>query len=86
MVRPRDLSSSRSKTETAARLTSGLELSSHGELGDLDVLILAVAHRAYLEDAKATLLSRLRPGGVLVDVKGAIDPAVVPAGVRHWSL
>ena len=29
---------------------------------------------------------RLREGGLLLDVKSALDPARVDAGVRYWSL
>ena len=28
----------------------------------------------------------LKPGGVLIDVKSALDPATVPAGVTYWCL
>ncbi len=69
-----------------AEVECGVGLSPLSELVDLDVSILAVPHAAYLEDAGGTLLRRLRPGGVLVDVKGAIAASMVPPGVRHWSL
>ena len=52
---------------------------------DLDALILAVKHRAYLDDP-SRLWSMLRPGGVFIDVKSVFQPADLPAGLRYWSL
>jgi UDP-N-acetyl-D-galactosamine dehydrogenase len=69
-----------------AKHECGVAIAPIEELEGLDVLILAVPHRAYLEGGPAALLARLRPGGVLVDVKAAVDPAAVPAGVHYWSL
>jgi UDP-N-acetyl-D-galactosamine dehydrogenase len=53
---------------------------------DLDGLILAVPHRAYLQAPVAELCGRLKPGALLVDVKSALDPGKLPAGCRYWSL
>jgi UDP-N-acetyl-D-galactosamine dehydrogenase len=47
-------------------------------------MILAVPHREYLSDP--TLLSRVRPGGVFIDVKSAIAPTKLDPSVRYWSL
>ncbi|MDX2014739.1 MAG: nucleotide sugar dehydrogenase [Myxococcaceae bacterium] len=64
-----------------------LGLSKLDELVDLDALILAVSHKQYLELGMDALLARLKPGGVLVDVKSALDPSKVPAGRAHyWCL
>ncbi|MEZ4402890.1 MAG: nucleotide sugar dehydrogenase [Kofleriaceae bacterium] len=63
----------------------GLTLTDLDAFRDLDVLIFAVSHQAYV-DARADLLGRLKPGGVVVDVKSALDPAAIPAGLRYWSL
>jgi UDP-N-acetyl-D-glucosamine/UDP-N-acetyl-D-galactosamine dehydrogenase len=52
---------------------------------DLDALILAVAHKEYLAKP-GEVVNRLRPHGILIDVKSAISPAAVPAGLRYWSL
>jgi UDP-N-acetyl-D-galactosamine dehydrogenase len=71
---------------THAEHECGVALAPLEELEGLDVLILAVPHRAYLTEDGRELLARLRPGGVLVDVKGAIDPGEIPAGTHHWSL
>ena len=65
----------------------GLALSALDELQDLDALILAVAHRQYLDLGADALARRVRPGGVLVDVKSALDPNTLPPGrVGYWSL
>ncbi|MCX7804630.1 MAG: nucleotide sugar dehydrogenase [Planctomycetota bacterium] len=55
-------------------------------LGRLDALILAVAHRQYLEMPVGRLLAPLKPGGVVVDVKSALDPAAVPRRFEYWCL
>ena len=61
---------------------------------DLDLLILAVDHDAYLAEG-AALARRLKPGGVLIDVRSALDPAALgPAleqagrsnDITYWSL
>ena len=63
----------------------GLTLASLDDYHDLDVLIFAVSHQQYI-DQRADLLSRIKPGGVVVDVKSALDPKAIPAGLRYWSL
>jgi UDP-N-acetyl-D-glucosamine/UDP-N-acetyl-D-galactosamine dehydrogenase len=55
------------------------------QVDGVDALILAVPHREFLRDTTA-LLAKLKPLGVLIDVKSAIDPATVPKGVTYWSL
>jgi UDP-N-acetyl-D-galactosamine dehydrogenase len=56
----------------------GLTLVDPQQLTDLDALVLAVPHRALLADGPAALAARLRPGGVLMDVKAVLDPSSVP--------
>src|SRR5256885_3085227 len=50
------------------------DLSALGQFHDLDAMILAVGHRAYLEMPRSKLVGMLRSGGVLVDVKSALKP------------
>jgi UDP-N-acetyl-D-galactosamine dehydrogenase len=67
----------------------GVKLASLEEMARLDALVLAVSHRYYLELGVAQLAGMVRDGGVLVDVKSALDPAQVTrssATVRYWSL
>ena len=64
----------------------GLSLTPLEELQDLDALILAVSHKEYVSSVPA-LLARIKHGGVLVDVKSALNPADVPAGrASYWCL
>jgi len=64
----------------------GIAITSLEEFHQLDALIVAVAHRAYLEMPREQLLVGLRSGGVLIDVKSAIDPRDIGRGIHYWSL
>jgi UDP-N-acetyl-D-glucosamine/UDP-N-acetyl-D-galactosamine dehydrogenase len=64
----------------------GVELVGPDRLTDLDGIIYAVPHRAMTERGPAYVCAMLRPGGVLIDVKTAIDRAAVPAGLSYWAL
>ena len=64
----------------------GLTLCALDELKDLDALVLAVSHKAYLEMGGAELAKRIVPGGILVDVKSVLSPAHLPPSVTYWSL
>ncbi len=65
----------------------GLGLTALDEMKDLDALILAVSHQQYVGEKLSYLVDRIRPGGVLVDVKSALDPAEIPDGrVSYWCL
>jgi UDP-N-acetyl-D-galactosamine dehydrogenase len=53
----------------------------------LDALVLAVSHKQYLEMGPQKLAGMVKDGGVLVDVKSALEPGdVAGRGVRYWSL
>jgi UDP-N-acetyl-D-galactosamine dehydrogenase len=69
-----------------AREEYGVDLAGIDGFRDLHALILAVPHRHYLQAKADGLVARLAPGGVLVDVKSALDPNTVPEGFRYWSL
>ena len=69
-----------------ARREYGIELASEGALAELDALVIAVPHRSFLDRPLARYLEALVPGGVVVDVKSALDPRAVPAGMTYWSL
>lgn len=50
-------------------------------------VILAVPHAAILAAGQAGVLAHLRPGGgVVVDVKSALDPSAMPPDVDYWRL
>jgi len=63
----------------------GIEMSKLTEFKGLDALVLAVPHKAYLAKPEK-LFGMLRDGGILVDIKSAIDPKTVPGNLRYWSL
>jgi UDP-N-acetyl-D-glucosamine/UDP-N-acetyl-D-galactosamine dehydrogenase len=72
--------------DEAARTEYGLDLVPLGLIHGLDALVLAVPHGAYLEIGESGLASMLGPRGILVDVKSALDPALLPSSLTYWSL
>lgn len=68
-----------------ARHEYGVELVEADQLSALDGIIYAVAHRAF-RDKGAAIASMLVKGGVLVDVKSALDRTVLPPDVSYWRL
>jgi len=64
----------------------GLTLEPLDKLRALDAMVLAVSHKTYLDMPRESLLGRVRSGGVFVDVKSAIDPAIMERGISYWSL
>jgi UDP-N-acetyl-D-galactosamine dehydrogenase len=64
----------------------GLEMTPVAEWSDLDALILAVPHRPYLERSVADLLSCVRAGGVVFDVKAKLARSDVPDGLVYLAL
>jgi UDP-N-acetyl-D-galactosamine dehydrogenase len=66
----------------------GIELASLDKFVDLDALFFAVSHDEYAADLEG-LLARVKPGGVVIDVKSAFDArrvADTARGLRYWSL
>ena len=49
-----------------------------------DMVVLAVPHHEYLADDGRRLYERVAPGGIIADIKGAIDPSSVPDTMRLW--
>ena len=64
----------------------GLTLQPMDAFNELDALIVAVSHREYLALGTSALAGRIRPGGVLVDVKSCLVPAQMPSDRHYWSL
>ena len=66
----------------------GLRLSSWDQLKQLDCIILAVAHREYLQMGIPELLKPLRRhrNNVVVDVKSVLSPDSLPGSVKYWRL
>lgn len=69
-----------------AKREYGIELNSWDRFLQLDVIVLAVFHRHYLEILQHQLLKCLRSGGILMDVKSVFDPAKLPSDIIYWSL
>ncbi|MFL0355218.1 nucleotide sugar dehydrogenase [Erythrobacter sp. GH1-10] len=63
----------------------GIALCSDGDLRDLDALILAVNHAEYTAEG-SKLADRIKPGGILIDVKSVLDPGELPENLSYWSL
>jgi UDP-N-acetyl-D-galactosamine dehydrogenase len=64
----------------------GLTLSPFHEFRALDALVLAVSHDEYVTMGAERLQSCLREGGVLIDVKSALDPKQMVRKIHYWSL
>ena len=74
-------------TASDVREEYGLDLTSAEDLHDLDAIILAVAHRPWLSAGARTLLPMLSAeGGIILDVKAALDPGNLPDSIQYWSL
>ena len=63
----------------------GNTLSPLEDFHDLDILILAVGHRNYV-DLADDLIKRLKPAGILMDLKSVIEDGCVPDGITAWRL
>jgi UDP-N-acetyl-D-galactosamine dehydrogenase len=63
----------------------GITLSPAENMVQLDALVLAVNHADYIANP-ADLIARVRSGGVLVDVKSALDREGLPEELVYWSL
>ena len=64
----------------------GIKLVSEDAIADLNAMILCVPHRQIMEGMNPSPAERLVNGGVLVDVKSALDPSKLPASITYWSL
>src|ERR671923_1667179 len=53
---------------------------------DLDAVVLAVPHQAYLKLNPSRLFAMVRPGGALLDVKSVLRPDDAPADRIYWCL
>ncbi|RME32452.1 MAG: nucleotide sugar dehydrogenase [Gammaproteobacteria bacterium] len=70
-----------------AREEYGITLQEQSSLAPADAVIFAVPHRQYLERGWDLVSSLLDGGeGPVLDIKGRLDRASVPAGIRLWRL
>jgi UDP-N-acetyl-D-galactosamine dehydrogenase len=63
-----------------------IKLSPLDQFKALDGMIFAVSHKQYVEMGTPKLCEFIRDGGVLCDVKSALEPAKVGRGIHYWSL
>ncbi len=66
----------------------GIHLSDWKDLTDVDGIIIAVSHRAYVEMPIQQLLTPLRNQrqGVVMDVKCMLDQSKIPGTLKYWRL
>lgn len=66
----------------------GIKLVDLKQIKDVDGVIVAVAHRSFLEMGLSELLRPLRDqkSGVLIDVKSIFEPSKVPSSIKYWRL
>jgi UDP-N-acetyl-D-galactosamine dehydrogenase len=64
----------------------GLHLTAIEEFHDLDAIILAVNHSAFLDAGVSGLIKRMNTHAVFIDVKSCFDPKEFPNQVIYWSL
>jgi UDP-N-acetyl-D-galactosamine dehydrogenase len=71
----------------AAKEEYGLELCRWDDLPVADALVLAVAHRQFVELPVARLAKKVKRGGTVIDVKSCLDAAALrEAGLEVWRL
>jgi UDP-N-acetyl-D-galactosamine dehydrogenase len=64
-----------------------VSLTAYGDLRPADAVILAVAHRDYVEQGWPLITRLLKDsGGIVLDIKSRLDRATKPAGIDHWRL
>jgi UDP-N-acetyl-D-galactosamine dehydrogenase len=69
-----------------ARQVAGVDPVPLASVVDLDALILAVPHPEFLALPVVDFTTRIRSGGVLVDLSARLDRNAVGDACRYWSL
>ncbi len=65
----------------------GIKLVEKSQLAKADAIILAVAHKSYMDEGWALISGLLKPGkAIVMDVKGTLPKASRPDNVDIWSL
>ena len=65
----------------------GMSLTAWNDLPQAEGLVMAVAHNEFKQRPLSDFLSKVKPGGVFVDVKCQMDAAALrEAGLRVWRL
>jgi UDP-N-acetyl-D-galactosamine dehydrogenase len=63
-----------------------ISLSQLAAFSNMDLVILAVAHRAYDDLLADQICGMVAEGGILIDVKGRLNPGQVRNDISYWSL
>ncbi len=63
----------------------GISIKALDDFVELDAIVLAVPHDEYLSQGDS-IAGRLRENGTLIDIKSALNPTLLPADVKYWSL
>jgi UDP-N-acetyl-D-galactosamine dehydrogenase len=69
-----------------AKAHYGVTLAPEFPLEAFDCLLGAVAHKSFRELTTQDLAARLKPNGLLADLRGMWRDRVLPDGVRRWAL
>jgi UDP-N-acetyl-D-galactosamine dehydrogenase len=64
----------------------GVRLRPLDEFRELDAVVLAVAHREFVEAGATAIARLLKTSGVVVDVKSVLDAGALPPGMTYWCL
>ena len=64
----------------------GIHLADADQMTDLHAIVLCVPHHAIMESMNPGPVDRLVDGGILVDVKSAMDRSELPPTLQYWSL
>jgi UDP-N-acetyl-D-galactosamine dehydrogenase len=71
----------------AVRAEYGLQLQALDTLAPADAVIVAVSHRAFVDQGWSLVQRLLKPeGGFVADVQGMLDRAQTPYSVSLWRL
>ncbi|NTU77149.1 MAG: nucleotide sugar dehydrogenase [Alphaproteobacteria bacterium] len=68
-----------------ARHEYNLALHPKEDLKNLNAIVLAVPHSAFMKDIPS-LWAMVKPNGFVIDIKSLLNPSDVPANLRYWSL
>jgi UDP-N-acetyl-D-galactosamine dehydrogenase len=64
----------------------GIKLASLADLPPADAVILAVAHDEYKKGGWTLVNGRLKPTGLVMDIKAILDRENAPPNVRLWRM
>ena len=64
----------------------GYRLVDEAEMEGADAIILAVAHKQYLERGAKWINDFAGPSAIVVDIKSVIDPKELRPDIAYWSL